>query len=300
MPLDLSADERAELERRRRAATAAQRDAQRARIILSATAGNSVATVAREVGVHPRTVERWLARFRRKRLDGLVDAPRPGRKPKFGHVTRLELIALACDPIPALSNEAAPGMQAALNTVPPPSEVAAESFRKTTAPVPALASTQPAMASGSMGRTTRTIDDLVDEAVRRGIVDSIGWGTYQRLLASVDLRPHLVDGWVHSPDPQFREKVREITDLYLNPPAGAVVLSIDEKPGMQALERRFPDRPAGPGRKRRREFEYTRHGTQTLLCAFNVHTGEATAVCGPTRKAKDLVEFCCSSAITSD
>lgn len=53
-----------------------------------------------------------------------------------------------------------------------------------------------------------------------------------------------------------------------------------EKPGMQALERRFPDGPTAPGRLRRREFEYKRHGTQTLLCAFNVHTGNVIADCG--------------------
>jgi hypothetical protein len=70
-----------------------------------------------------------------------------------------------------------------------------------------------------------------------------------------------------------------------------VVLSIDEKTGMQALERRFEDRPAAPGRKRRREFEYKRHCTQSLLCAFNVHTGHAEVACGPTRTGDDLVRF---------
>ena len=96
---------------------------------------------------------------------------------------------------------------------------------------------------------------------------------------------------MHSPDPQFREKVSEITALYLQPPPGAVVLSIDEKTGMQALERRFPDRPPARGRRRRREFEYTRHGTQSLLCAFEVHRGRAVAECGATRTGADLVRF---------
>lgn len=67
-----------------------------------------------------------------------------------------------------------------------------------------------------------------------------------------------------------------------------MVLSIDEKTGMQALERRFPDRPPAPGRPRRREFEYTRHGTQSLLCAFEVHRGRVLTECGPTRTAADL------------
>ena len=69
------------------------------------------------------------------------------------------------------------------------------------------------------------------------------------------------------------------------------MLSIDEKTGMQALERRVPDRPAAPGRRRRREFEYRRHGTQSLLCAWEVHRGRVVADCGATRTASDLVQF---------
>ncbi len=141
------------------------------------------------------------------------------------------------------------------------------------------------------GKTTRTLEELAHEAAARGIVDCISRSSYQRLLAAGEVRPHRIRGWVHSPDPQFREKVTEITDLYLHPPAGAVVLSIDEKTGMQALERRFPDRPPAPGRPRRREFEYTRHGTQSLLCAFEVHRGRVVGQCGPTRTAADLVRF---------
>lgn len=141
------------------------------------------------------------------------------------------------------------------------------------------------------GTTTRTLAALVQEAEARGLVPRISRSSYQRMLAAGDLRPHRVRGWVHSPDPQFREKVTAITDLYLHPPAGAVVLSIDEKTGMQALERRFPDRPAAPGRPGRREFEYTRHGTQSLLCAFEVHRGRVVEECGDTRTAADLVHF---------
>lgn len=174
----------------------------------------------------------------------LQDRPRPGPPPKFGPVTRAELIALACEPV-----------------------------------------------EGSAGQRTRTIAELVQETPARRIVERISWSSYQRILADVDLRPHRIEGWLHSPDPEFRAKVTEITELYLHPPAGAVVLSIDEKTGMQALERRFPDRPAVPGRPRRREFEYTRHGTQSLLCAFEVHRGQVVGECGATRTAADLVAF---------
>src|SRR6516162_8518337 len=104
---------------------------------------------------------------------GLQDEPRPGPPLQFGPVTRLELIALACEPVP-----------------------------------------------GRAGKATRTIAELTHEAAARGLVDRISWSSYQRLLAEVDLRPHRIRGWLHSPDPQFREKVTEITALYLQPPAG--------------------------------------------------------------------------------
>lgn len=94
----LDAEQRAELQRRVRAGTSFQRDGVRARIILACEQGGSAAAVARQIGVHPRTVERWRARFRRHAV-GLQDKPRPGPPPKFGPVTRLELIALACEPV---------------------------------------------------------------------------------------------------------------------------------------------------------------------------------------------------------
>jgi DDE superfamily endonuclease/Winged helix-turn helix len=240
----LDAEQRTELQRRVRAGTSFQRDVLRARIILACEQSGSARAVARQIGVHPRTVERWRARVQRHGLAGLQDQPRPGPPPKFGPVTRLELMALACEPV-----------------------------------------------DGPEGRPTRTIAALVAEATARGLVGCISWSSDQRILAAADIRPHRIRGWLHSPDPEFREKVTEITALYLHPPAGSVVLSIDEKTGMQALERRVPDRPARPGRPRRREFEYTRHGTQSLLCAFEVHQGQATGACGATRTAADLVQF---------
>jgi len=139
------------------------------------------------------------------------------------------------------------------------------------------------------GLSTRTIEDIQQEAIRLKTVESISWSSVQRILAGLDLKPHHDQQWLHSPDPQFREKVNEITDLYLHPPPDSVVISIDEKP-MQALERR-PDRPAAPGRPRRREFEYKRRGTQTLIGGFEVHTGRIHGHCGDTRTADDLVGF---------
>lgn len=112
-----------------------------------------------------------------------------------------------------------------------------------------------------------------------------------RILHAEHLRPHRLRMWLHSPDPEFQTKVQTICRLYLDPPEGATVLCIDEKPGIQALERKYPTqgpRRGGPGRF---EFEYIRHGTRTLLAAFETQTGRVFAHCGAQRKASDLMAF---------
>jgi transposase len=141
------------------------------------------------------------------------------------------------------------------------------------------------------GRATPTLDELVDRAVQRGVVKQISRSHLQRILQAGDLRPHRVRQWLHSPDPQFREKVNKICALYRRAPKGSVVLSIDEKTGIQAIERKHADREPLPGRARRREFEYIRHGTQALIAALDVHTGRVIGSCSDRRTQADLVAF---------
>ncbi len=112
-----------------------------------------------------------------------------------------------------------------------------------------------------------------------------------RILRTADLRPHRMRLWLHSPDPDFQTKVRAVCRLYTQPPAGATVLCIDEKTCIQATSRRFPGRPAAPGRPGRFEFEYKRHGTVTLLAALDVRTGMVYGECRARRTAADLAEF---------
>jgi transposase len=132
-----------------------------------------------------------------------------------------------------------------------------------------------------------TLDLLVEELAIRGISE-ISRSSVHRILSEGDVKPHRQQMWLHSPDPEFVEKVNEIVPLYLECPPNSVVLSFDEKTGMQAIERKHPDRPTSPGRLARHEFEYIRHGTQSLLATLNVHTGEVLADCGPTRTGDDM------------
>ncbi len=90
------------------------------------------------------------------------------------------------------------------------------------------------------------------------------------ILDDMDLKPHKVKGWLNrGDDPEFWDRVQDVCDLYLNGPENAIVLSVDEKTGMQAKER-GSDGPAGPGRPGRYEFEYRRHCTASLLAAPDV------------------------------
>jgi transposase len=133
-----------------------------------------------------------------------------------------------------------------------------------------------------------TLDLLVEELSIRDVA-TISRSSVHRILMGNDVKPHRYQMWLHSPDPLFREKVAEICQLYLHPPPGSIVVSFDEKTGIQAIERKHPDRPARLGGLARHEFEYIRHGTQSLLATLNVHTGEVIADCGATRTADDLV-----------
>ena len=143
----------------------------------------------------------------------------------------------------------------------------------------------------AQGRSTPTLDELVERAIERGVVTQLSRSHLQRILQAGDLRPHRARQWLHSPDPQFRQKVNAICALYRQAPKGSVVLSVDEKTGIQALQRKHADRVPGPGRTRRREFEYVRHGTQALIAALDVHTGRVMGRCTDRRTQADLVAF---------
>jgi transposase len=141
------------------------------------------------------------------------------------------------------------------------------------------------------GETGWTHARLRDAILRQGIVEALSRSYLGDLLSRGDIKPHKTQMWLHSTDPLFRERVTEIMALYVSPPPDGVVVCVDEKTGMQAVERRYPDRPARPGQCGRREFEYVRHGTQTLLAAFEITTGEVLSQCGPTRTGADLEAF---------
>lgn len=140
-------------------------------------------------------------------------------------------------------------------------------------------------------RQTWTFDELLTAFRARNPGVEISRTTVIRVLGDAELRPHRMQVWMHSQDPEFRRKATEICNLYLHPPAGSVTLCIDEKTGMQALKRKHPTKWAGCGRPGRWEFEYKRKGTRTLFAAFNTQTGHVVAEVRAKRKGRDLLQF---------
>ena len=113
-----------------------------------------------------------------------------------------------------------------------------------------------------------------------------------RILAADDVRPHKVEGWLTRRDtPEFWERAADICGLYLSPPENAVVLSIDEKTGIQAKHRKHSSTPVRRGRPTRREFEYVRHGTASLVASLDVATGKVRAKDIATNNSVTFIAF---------
>ncbi len=112
-----------------------------------------------------------------------------------------------------------------------------------------------------------------------------------RVLEEHDLHPHRLRTFNFSPDPQFEDQLLEVVGLYMKPPRNAVVLCVDEKTGIQALDRTQPLLPLRAGKPQAWSNEYVRHGTRTMLAALEVKTGKVTAWVNKTRKTEDFITF---------
>ena len=266
----LSAQEKAELESLTRRHSAPWRTVQRAQIILLAAENNTVTTIATTLHLCANTVRKWIGRHTHQ----------PPPTPPSENSNTQPVV-----PPPPLLRRLADAPRSGR-----PDTFTAEQ----TCALIALACEKPE----DHGRpiTHWTARELKDQAVQEAILPSISVRHVNRLLAAIDLQPHRSRYWLNTkPDPQKDDKIRALCQVYQQAPDAArrseLTFSVDEMTGIQALARIAPDHPMQPGQPVRREFEYERHGTLSLLAGMDVAEGKIQALCRPTRTETDFVEL---------
>jgi putative transposase len=140
--------------------------------------------------------------------------------------------------------------------------------------------------------TRWSMDDLVAARRHQPAAPAMSRSTLWRMLDDADLKPHRSVYWLNSHDPDFELKARHICDLSVNAcrlyQEGHLVICVDEKTGMQMLQRKSLTQLAQPGQPEKREHAYIRHGVRALLASFVVPTGQGLWHCGPTRTSEDF------------
>jgi transposase len=233
--LDISSDDRVQLETWMRSRTVDSGLAKRARIVLLTDEGRVASEVAELVGVSARNVYKWVWRYSEEGLDGLHERKRPGRPRTLDLDQVLEIL------------------------------------RKTVEEDP----------PGSTHWSTRLMAS--EAGVSKHQVGEI-W-------KAAGLKPHRIRTFKLSTDPRFAEKVVDIVGLYMSPPDNALVLSVDEKMQIQALDRTQPMLPLRPGQVERRTHDYKRHGTVSLYAAMDIATGKVIDKLTKRHRAKEFIRF---------
>jgi transposase len=208
----------------------------RAKIVLLAAEGKQNKEIAALLGVMPRIVALWRARFLELGVAGLEkDAPRSGRKPTLSEAKVRSIV------------------------------------RRTTQETPRNA-TQ--WSTRSMAKS-----------------EGVSEATVRRIWQRHGLKPHLMRTFKLSRDPHFVERLEDVVGLYLNPPEHAIVLSVDEKSQIQALDRTQPGLPIKKGRAGTMTHDYKRHGTTTLFAALNTLDGSVLATCMRRHRHTEWLRF---------
>jgi transposase len=227
--------ERDTLEQWSRRRKTAQALAVRSRIVLRCATGRTNIEVADELGVTMQMVGKWRARFVERRLDGLLDEPRPGAPRRLADAAIERVVARTLERRPAAATH----------------------------------------------WSVRTM------AKASGLSPT----TIHRIWQAFGLQPHRTETFKLSTDPLFIEKVRDIVGLYLHPPQKALVLCVDEKTQIQALDRTQPLLPLRPGYAERRTHDYRRHGTTSLFAALDVATGTVIGQCHARHRTREFRTF---------
>jgi transposase len=279
--------------------------------------GASRKQVAADLGVTAATVGKWRRRFVESRLDGLTDSPRSGRSKSELVLTEAERDALqrrARRPktAQALAFRARIVLACAEGAANKDVAVVLGTREQTIARWRgrfARSRLQGLVDEPRPGASRLISDDHVEEVIvktleqtpaggdthwsTRGMAKATGLSqsSISRIWRAFGLKPHLVDTWKLSTDPQFIDKVRDVVGLYMDPPAAALVLCVDEKSQMQALDRSQPVLPLMPGMPERRTHDYVRHGTTSLFAALDVATGKIIGQHHRRHRHQEFLQF---------
>jgi transposase len=235
VPIELSDEQRAELEALLRRRSTPQQLALRAKIVLRAADGVTNTRIADELGTSLPTVGQWRSRYAEHGIAGLNDAPRSGRPRQIDDTTVQAVIAKTLEP-------------------PPPGE--------------------------SHWSVRRLADEL-----------DLSRSTVHRIWRDRDLKPHQSRTFKYSNDPELEAKVIDVVGLYLNPPDNALVLCVDEKTQIQALDRTQPILPLKQGQAERHTHDYKRNGTTSLYAALDIASGEVLGECYPRHRHQEFLAF---------
>jgi len=233
--IELTSEQKENLERWARGRTVSHQLVTRAKIILLCAESRGSGAIAAEVGVDARTVTKWRTRFAKGGIESLADRARPKTERRLSDEKVEEVV------------------RTTLQTTPP----------------------------GQTHWSTRQL------AKKLGVSQS----SVSRVWRAFKLQPHRQGSFTLSTDDFFVEKVRDVVGLYMNPPDNAIVLCVDEKSQIQALERSQPVLPMVFGKPARKTHTYLRHGTTTLFAALDIATGKVIGECHRRHRAVEFRKF---------